>query len=194
MHEISSGFLDAKTKEQAIAEVQDIVDRKLNSDYYDYGGDFTYYDKTFTTEDEAYDFLSQGYGEGGICKVKTTEPSKSLQKNIKKLQDLEKEEREWEQDYRAKCIEKFKERTSATCSCDKCESRYKKEIALQYKLYCPVCRNWMVSTSVKEYYDKQMAKIRSKRDTLQKEVEQQRRAELDKSNRTRFFYVLDFHC
>lgn len=194
MHEIHSGFLSAKTKEQALREVAQIKAELEEYGHYDYGGDCYYYDEICNTEEEAENLLGRGFGEGGICRVKDVSQSKSLTKLKAKLQELDQKERTYDEEFKAKVIEKFKERTSATCSCSECESRYKKEIALKYKLYCPVCRNWMVPDGVRDTYNKAKEKFRTMRAGLEKQIADQHKREAANTNKVRYYYYLDYHC
>lgn len=193
MHEIFSGLLEATTKEEAIEEVARIKSDIEEHGYYDYGGDCYYHDEVFNTEEEAEEFLSKGLGEGGICKVKDVKESSSLKKAKEKLNALYQKEQDYDKEFKQKLLEKFKERTSATCSCSECESRYKKEIAIQYNLYCPVCRNWMVPDGVKDSYNKAKDKFKTLIETTEKQIKEQRIRDAANSNKIRYFYLLDYH-
>ena len=156
-HAIGGGFLKATTKEEAMREgfadacefAEYNVDRQENPSG-SYDNSFRFYDKCFDTEEEAEDFFySLGSYVDGVCMVK--QPSKSAmskyQKTMGKLHEKQ-------QALKEKAIEKFKERTSETVGCKKCGTRITKEIALQRRLICPNCRNWLVSNTIQAQYDK----------------------------------------
>jgi len=193
-HEVWSGLLEATTKEEALREVAEIKADMEQRVGWDYGGDCHYYDRTFNTEEEAYNFLHKGFGEGGICKVKNVTASKSLTKLKLKLAELQQKERDYDIGFEEKVMQKFKERTSSTCSCSECESRYKKEIAIKFNLKCPVCSNWMVPDGVKEAHIKAKKKFADMRTALYAQIDAQRKKDAANSNTIRYYYLLDYHC
>lgn len=154
-HLIGGGFLRATTQEAAMKEgyvdAREFafcnVDRQENPSG-SYNNSFKYYDKVFNTEEEAEDFFrSLGPYVDGVCMVK--QASKSSQA---KYQKLVTKVRETQRKAKERAIEVFKERTSATVGCKKCGTRITKEVALQRKLCCPNCGNWLVSDAFKEKY------------------------------------------
>lgn len=193
-HEIWSGLLEATTKDEAIKEVRQIKTDIEERGHYDYGGFCLFYDRTFNTEEEAERFLSKGGGEGGICMVKNVSESKSLQKLKSRLAEVKQKEQEYDKEFKEKVMQKFKERTSSTCSCSECESRYKKEIAIKFNLICPVCSTWMVPDGVRESYNKAKEKFRTMRAGLEKQIADQHKREASNTNKVRYYYLLDYHC
>ena len=154
-HQIGGGFLKATTKEAAmregLADAEEYAyynaDRQENFDA-SYDNDFRYYDKTFENEEDAEHFFeSLGSYCDGVCKVK--QASKSAQtkysKTITKI-------REKQRELRDKAIEAFKERTSASVGCKKCGTRIPSNIAIQRKLICPNCGDWLASNSYKQRF------------------------------------------
>lgn len=152
---VGGGFLKAKTKEEAMregyADAEDFAyyngDRKEGSD--NYHGDFSFYNEIFNTEEEAMDFFnSLGAYCDGVVLVK--EPSKSASAKYQKTIDRINAR---QQALKEKAIESFKERTSETVGCKKCNTRITKAEALQRKLRCPKCGKWLVSNTIQQKYD-----------------------------------------
>ena len=151
------GFLNATNKEEAMREgYADACDFAFyNVDRHEdpsgsYNNSFRFYDKCFDTEEDAEDFFkSLGDYVDGVCMVKQASKSASnkYQKTMTKI-------REKQQAIKEKAIERFKERTSETIGCKECGTRITKEVALQRKLICPKCRNWLVSNTTKAQYNK----------------------------------------
>ena len=193
-HEVWSGLLEATTKDEAIKEVMQMKADIEERGRYDYGGYCHFYDRTFNTEEEAERFLGKGGGEGGICMVKDVSESKSLQKLKSKLAEVQQKERDYDLEFKEKVMQKFKERTSSTCSCSECESRYKKEIAIKFNLICPVCSTWMVPDGVRDSYTKAKKKFADMRTNLYMQIDAQRKKDAANTNRIRYYYLLDYHC
>ena len=156
-HAVGGGFLNAKTKEQAMKE--GLADAKEFAFYNvdrgedpscSYHGNFRFYDKVFNSEEEAEEFFdSLGSYCDGVCMVK--EGGKGAKNRYaKKVESIRKKQREFVD----KVIEKFKERTSKSVGCKKCGTRVASDIALKRHLHCPNCNNWMVPDTVKEKYNK----------------------------------------
>lgn len=155
-HAIGGGFLNATTKEEAMQEgyadacefAEYNVDEQENPDG-SYDNSFRFYDRCFNTEEEAEDFFcSLGSYVDGVCMVK--QPSKSAttkyQKTIARINARQ-------QALKEKAIENFKERTSETVGCKKCNTRITKSEALQRRLRCPKCGKWLVSNTIQQKYD-----------------------------------------
>ena len=188
-HAIGGGFLKATTKEAAMKEgLKDAeefayynVDRQENysGSYYN---SFKYYDKVFNTEEEAMEFFySLGSYCDGVCMVK--EPSKGAKtRYMKRMSNLEQKKR----NFVLKTLEKFKERTSSTVGCKKCGTRITKEIAIQRKLFCPNCNNWLVSDTVKE----RMRKF----DEEKESIEEIFAKDCAETGKPRYFAKYEVHC
>ena len=110
-----------------------------------------------------------------------------------KLQELYAKERNYDDNFRFQAKEKFKERSSSTCSCSECETRYKKEIALKFNLICPVCQNWMIPDGAKETYQKAKNRIKAQQATLEALIKDQIKKDAQNTSNIRYFYLLDFH-
>lgn len=166
-HESMHVFLKAKDKEDALQEACRLAEEFANAEGDEgYHYNIRYYNKTFNTEEDAISFFeSLDSYDDGVCKVK--EASRSAQEKYAKLWfTVEKKQ----QELRDKAIEKFKERTSKTIGCKKCGTRIKSEEALKRRLYCPNCRNWLVSDSYKARYDKLEEKLEVAKKQLQTEA------------------------
>ena len=156
-HAIGGGFLKATTKEaamrEAYANAQDFaamnVDRGENPDGI-YDNSFKFYNRTFDTEEEAEDFFdSLGSYRDGVCMVKV--PSKAAEKKYQdKVSNIRQKQKKMEQ----VAIEAFKQRTSKSVGCKKCGVRIPSSTALNWRLHCPNCRNWLVSDSYKARFEK----------------------------------------
>ena len=188
-HLIGGGFLEAKTKEQAMKDgLRDAKEFSYyNVDRYEnpsgsYDNSFRFYDKVFNDEDEAMEFF-RGLGSyvDGVVMVKQASRSASskYQKTIEKLNEKQR-------NIKMKCIEKFKERTSETIGCKSCKHRITSNEALQNRLKCPKCGNWLVSDKVKEKYKsyedaKELAAKQYAKDTAE-------------TGKVRYFAKYEIHC
>lgn len=188
-HAIGGGFLMATTKEAAMKEgYADAcefafrnVDRQENPSG-SYDNSFKYYDKCFNTEEDAYDFFySLGSYHDGVCMVKEASQNarNKYQKTISTIRDKQ-------QAFREKCIEKFKERTSASIGCKKCGTRITNEVALKRKLICPNCGNWMISETAKAQYQK----LEDRKELAEKQLEK----DTIETGKPRYFAKYEVHC
>lgn len=188
-HAIGGGFLRATTKEAAMREglaaAEEFafynVDRGENASG-SYHGNFRFYDKVFNTEEEAEDFFnSLGSYCDGVIMVK--EAGKAAQNRYsKKVTSINQKKIE----FLDKLIEKFKERTSKTISCKKCNTRIDNKIAIQNRLYCPSCRNWLVTDSIKEKYAKFDEQLRLAKEQYNKDCAE--------SGKPRYWAKYEVHC
>lgn len=188
-HAINWVFLEAKSKEAAMREgyadacefAEYNVDRCENPSG-SYDNSFRFYDRTFETEEDAADFFrSLGSYADGVCMVK--QPSKSAQSKYQKTVSRVTTK---QQEMKEKAIEKFKERTSATVGCKKCGTRIPGETALQRRLYCPNCGNWLVPDSYKQRYEKLAESL--------KQAEEQLRKDTMDNGKPRYWAKYEVHC
>lgn len=187
-HAVNTVFLNAKNKDQAMKEGYAYAeewamyngDREEGSD--NYHGNFRFYDRIFNTEEEAEEFFdSLGSYCDGVCLVK--QPTKSAQTKYAKIQERVYKKR---QEMKEKAIEKYKERTSASTTCKKCHTKITKEVALKNRLLCPNCRNWLVSDSYKEKYNKLDEALEVAKKQLNKSAEDDGKA--------KYFAKFEVHC
>ena len=188
-HSIGGGFLKATTKEAAmregLADANEFafyeVDRGENSSG-SYHGNFRYYDKVFDTEDDAIDFFdSLGAYCDGVCMVK--EPGKGAKtKYAKKVESIHKKRKA----FLDNLTEKFKERTSKSIGCKKCGTRITSDTALKNNLYCPNCRNWLVTDSTKEKFAKFDEQIELANKQLAKDTAE--------TGKIRYWCKYEVHC
>ena len=87
---------------------------------------------------------------------------------------------------RAAAIEAFKERKSASVGCKKCGTRIQAEVALNKKLICPNCNNWLVSDSYKQRY--------AKLDESLKLAEEQYKKDCAETGKPRYWAKYEVHC
>lgn len=187
-HAIGYFYLKAKTEEEARKEGLRIaneyafnnVDRQENPSG-SYHGNLLWFNRTFDCEDDAKAFFeSKGSYVDGIVKVRQPDPS-VLKKAQEKTNKLYVKIRQANQD----AVDTFRLRTSTTIACKSCGSRCAKEIWLRNGLYCPVCRNWMATGTIKERVAKLNADIQSVKAEL---LENQR-----KSAVSRYFLKVEVH-
>ena len=188
-HAIGGGFLDAKTKEEAmkkgLAAAKEFasynVDRQENP-YGDYGNSFEFYNRIFDSEEEAYDFFyNLGSYRDGVCMVK--EPSKgSMTRYRKKYYSISNKKAEFLQNVK----EKFKERTSKTVKCKECGCRSQKDMIIKHNLHCPSCGKWMVSDTTKARYEKFVKQLEEAGEQLKKETAEK--------GKIRYWAKYEVHC
>ena len=188
-HAIGGGFLNAKTREEAmkegLAEAEDFAfyntDRYENEDG-SYHGDFRFYDRVFNTEEEAEDFFdSLGAYCDGVVMVK--QPSKSAQEKCNKAIERY---RNKQQALKEKVLENFKERTSATVGCKKCGTRISGEVALARNLRCPNCGNWLAPDSAHKKYADYEEGIEQAKKQLAKDTAE--------TGKPRYYAKYEVHC
>ena len=188
-HAIGGGFLRATTKEAAMREAQADaeefafynVDRGENLSG-SYHGNMRFYDKTFDTEDDAEDFFnSLGSYCDGVCMVK--EAGRGAQNRYaKRVEAIEKKRRAFLENIE----ERFKERTSQSIGCKKCGTRIASDVALQRKLRCPNCYNWLVTDAVKARYAKFDEQLELAKEQLNKDTAE--------NGKVRFWCKYEVHC
>lgn len=188
-HAIGWGFLKATTKEAAMKEGLKAaknyafynVDRYENPSG-DYHSDFRYYDRIFNSEDEALEFFDRlGSYRDGVVRIRVVSDSAQTKYN-NKVVSINKKKRE----FFLSVLEKFGERTSKTVGCKKCGTRIDKQTALRLNLYCPSCRNWLVSDTTKERY--------AKFDEQLKAAEAQYVKDCSESKKIRYWAKYEVHC
>lgn len=187
-HAIGGGFLKATTKEAAMREgYRDAeefafynTDRGENPDG-GYHGNFKYYDRVFDSVEDAEDFFDRlGAYRDGVCMVK--EPSRAAQnKYDKQVEKIYQKKRAMQN----AAIEAFKRRTSKTIGCRKCGARIPSDVALQRRLICPNCRNWLVTDSYKARY--------AKLDELMEKAEEQYKKD-SAMGKPKYFAKYEVHC
>lgn len=186
-HLIDFTFLDANTEAAAVKEGLAIAseyayyngDRLEGSDTYH--GDFRYYDKVFDNEEDVLEFFDQlGSYQDGVVRVK-----EATSRSKKRCAEVEQRCQQKKIDLIEKCKEDLKNRTSKTISCKNCGTRITKEEAYKNRLYCPNCRNWMVSDSVKNRYKKYDEQIELAREKLSKDQAQ--------NGKLRYFAKFEIH-
>jgi len=188
-HAVGGGFLKATTKEAAMREgfadacefAEYNVDREENPSG-SYDNSFRFYDRTFETEDDAMEFFdSLGSYMDGVCIVKQASKSaqNKYQKQVNKV-------RTKQQELKEKAIEKFKERTSASVGCKKCGTRIPSDVAIQRRLICPNCRNWLVPDSYKQRYEKLSESLVQAEEQLKKDTAD--------NGKPRYWAKYEVHC
>lgn len=186
-HCIDFEFLDADTKEAALKEgyTKACIFALDNGDVYEgstnYHGNFKYYDKVFDNEEDALDFFdSLGSYSDGVVQVK-----EATSRSKKRYNETEQRYRQKQLDLVEKCREDFMKRTSKTVGCKNCGTRLTKEEAYKNRLFCPNCRNWMVSDSVKNRHKKYEEQIELARERLSKDQAQ--------NGKLRYFAKFEIH-
>lgn len=186
-HSIDYRFLEADTKESALKEgyseacVYALDNGDIHEGSTSYHGNFKYYDKVFDNEDDALEFFDNlGPYQDGIVQVKEASNS-----SRKRYNETEWKYRQKQLDLVEKCRENFKKRTSKTVGCKNCGTRLTKEEAYKNRLFCPNCRNWMVSDSVKNRYKKYAKQIELAKERLSKDQAQ--------NGKLRYFAKFEIH-
>lgn len=187
-HAVGSGFLNAKTKEQAMKEgLSDAYEfARCNGDYRegstDYHGNFRFYDRVFDNEDEAMDFFDNlGSYCDGVCMVKQAGKGAEnrYHKQVAKINTKKRE-------FFDKVIEKFKERTSKSVGCKACGTRVPSDLAIRRNLRCPNCYHWMVPDTVQQRYDKFDEQLELARKQYLKDTAE--------TGKPRYFAKYEIHC
>lgn len=188
-HAIGGGFLDAKTRDRALAEgLADAenfafynVDRGENPSG-SYHGNFRYYDRVFNTEDEAMEFFDSlgSYCDGVVMVREATRGAQNrYNKTVSRINTKKKELIE-------KAMENFKKRSSESVGCKQCGKRIPATEAIERKLRCPKCGNWLVPESIKN-------KMERLNDALNL-AEEQLKKDTRETGKERYFAKYEVHC
>ena len=185
-HAIDYGFLNAKTEKEAMKEGLALAEEfaYMNVDPYEnpsrsYHGDFNFYNRTFTTWEDALDFFRNGFYKDGVCLVK--KPSESLEH---RYSEKIRKARMKKNEYWDNQLEKFRLRKSATVGCKMCGSRFPKEHI--NNLHCPSCGNPLYSSTVKERLKKYNKDIN--------DIEDWYKGEIAKKGKPTYWYKVEVHC